>query len=526
MHRLPSMVARLGFGTRAGLLAVAFATTSGCNGVEATGGTPPSDGGGASQAEPEANSDGGPVTEPEGPQPFAPRDVDNHGLTNVSADLNAVLEDGALSTACEQWELDRENERKRLLCGKAMFFYEGFGTLGVPAPIMEFLNTELPEAGRAQSNFGLIEDPFAETPRPLGNGPGAPLGDVETYAYTCAACHFGQLPDGRYAVGAPNHEYDYGLQTLSLFVVPLTAGSSFDPSEHDPLALERVQPMIDRIEGDSALKWRLRFDLLPLLFAGGNANIPEVTPEVERAYAIWKPGTMDFVMAPLPLDDNIHTVSKIIPLWDIPREEERDAYGMEHAQLAWTGGAHHLMGFLEGFVAIGGGEPSEWPAERLQPLHDYILTLTAPQPVDALDDEERLRGEAIFYASTFEEQGCESCRCVDCHDGPSGEGTRLFTYEEIGTDATMAGWGEGTVLLDDVAEEDFPFGLKSPRLRGVFGQRRLLHNGSLDTLEELLCLQERPLSAPAPQSNEGHRFGCDTLSDDDKRALLTFLRSL
>ena len=35
-------------------------------------------------------------------------------------------------------------------------------------------------------------------------------------AFTCAACHFGRLPDGRYAVGYGNMAFDYGLMIAGL----------------------------------------------------------------------------------------------------------------------------------------------------------------------------------------------------------------------------------------------------------------------------------------------------------------------
>ena len=83
----------------------------------------------------------------------------------------------------------------------------------------------------------------------------------------------------------------------------------------------------------------------------------------------------------------------------------------------------------------------------MSPLHDYIRTLRAPVNAAPGSDDDLVRGEAIFFTETFTEEGGEPLRCVDCHDGPSGESTALYTYDEIGTDAAMAGWGAGTPIV-------------------------------------------------------------------------------
>ena len=76
--------------------------------------------------------------EPEEPafDPFAPLEIRDEGLINTSFDLDEVLEFGSLEGACDAWEADPNDRRKMLLCGKRMFFYEGFGTLGIPEPCL------------------------------------------------------------------------------------------------------------------------------------------------------------------------------------------------------------------------------------------------------------------------------------------------------------------------------------------------------------------------------------------------------
>ena len=67
------------------------------------------------------------------------------GLTNVSRNLDAVLENGQLQGACERYEADPESRHKRLMCGKYLFFYGTFGTLGAPQAFVDYLLKWFPD---------------------------------------------------------------------------------------------------------------------------------------------------------------------------------------------------------------------------------------------------------------------------------------------------------------------------------------------------------------------------------------------
>ena len=446
--------------------------------------------------------------------PFADWPDTTEGLTNVSADLIEVLERGQLAGACERWLASPDDRRLKLLCGKSMFFYEGFGTLGIPEALLDFMGTEFPdEVGHGFSKLGLIEDPQIPG-RALGFGPGAAtealFGDTPTLAMTCAACHFGQLPDGRYAVGYPNLQYRYGTHMLLLFLAPQVASPLYDPADYHPDALANVQPVIDKLASNRLLSIRLGIDLLPLL----GADQPEFGLEAQANHAKWLPGTMDFMIQPLPLEDDVHTVSRIAHLWGMPTAEEAAGAGMDSELLAWTGSAESLDDFLEGFVLVGDGD-AHWDTERLSPLAEYIRSLRPPVPLSVAPADELERGEEVFSGEG----------CIDCHDGPRGSGRRVFDFAEVGTDEALRAWADPD--LDGWAPDGtaLTHGIKSPRLVGLQTFDRFLHNGSVGSLEELLCVDgDRPPSAPAPFGNQGHTFGCD-LPTADKRALIGYLEA-
>jgi len=457
--------------------------------------------------------------------PFAPQPDQSGGLTNVGSDLGAVLENGALADACSQYDAGQVDQKTMLLCGKWMFFYDTLGTSGIPASLVQFLASNFPaQLGLGFSKLGMVPDPGSTTHMPLGIAPTVPLdGNIDAVAFTCAGCHFAQLSDGRYAVGAPNLGYDYARHILDITLVPSLGTGLSQPSAHDPAAVALVQPVLDAISGDPTLKSQLLSTVLPL----ASLKLPAMTTDIEHDYTEWPTGTMDFLIAPLPVDDHVHVVSKIQALWGIPSPEEVSATGMPSALLGSTGDAPDLNTFVWSFGVVGGAASPPTSA-RMAPLVAYILSLRAPSnptpPAPSL-----VAAGAALYAS----KGCTSC-----HDGPRGSGRRAYQTGEIGTDPTLVEWADpdgGPTACCGVptAAGGLTHGLKSPRLVGMWATSRLLHNGALSSLEQLFCMDAdagdgdagRPPAGVAPMQTVGHEFTCTGLDDGDKQALLAFLRS-
>ncbi|MBK9030831.1 MAG: hypothetical protein IPL61_05735 [Myxococcales bacterium] len=461
-----------------------------------------------------------PIPDP-GADPFAPQADTSEGLTNVSADLDAVLEHGALATACADMAAAPTDRRLRLLCGKAMFFYASFDTPGVPLPILTWLVDSFPDqVGDGFGRLGMITDPTSPDAMPLGLPRGPAFGTVDAVSFGCASCHFAQLPDGRYAVGAANHAYAYGRMNLMMVVLPSLAIPGADPASHDPDAIAAIQPLRDRMAADPAIGTALLTALLPLISGGGGA-MPMVSPENERWYARWRTGTMDFFIQPLPIDDGVHTVSKISALWAVPDDDELAAADIGSAMLGWTGGTSSVHNFLAGFVDLGGGPLAAWPRERLAPLAEYIASLRAPVAATPPPADQVTRGRAVFV-----DAGCQ-----DCHGGPRGMGARTYRFDEIGTDDAMQWWADGPDHDGQLATglrfqpgDSLTHQLKSPRLVGLWAMSRFLHNGALDSLEQLLCLTPRPTDATPAFGSGGHEFGCE-LAAPDRQALVAYLNA-
>ncbi len=441
-----------------------------------------------------------------------PQNVFTH---DVDVDLALVLETAALAGACDAVDAGATDAQTVLRCGKWMFFNETFGTVGVPVGLLEFAQKHYADTfyGPGFSQLGFIADPANTKGMPIGLAPTTgKLGSITTRAFTCAACHFGQLPDGRFAVGYGNGKLDYGT-----FIASLGAPLSLSFDANDPKVAPALRTRLASAVAAAKQKpgYTTEAGLLGLSLLGAGSTGATTVAEQERFLAL-KPGTMDFLTKPL-VDDGVWTVSRILSLWNLPDEAQRAAAGMPHEMLSLNGGVKRTMDFLQGFVAIGVG--ATWTEQRLVPLERYLRSLRAPAPLAPQGDLEA--GAALFV-----EKGC-----LTCHAGPSGEGVRVFTFAELGTDDAYGNiYNPGDAGTPCCGLGDDPStvtrGVKAARLAGVFAARRLLHNGSVAGLDELFCLTPRDPTPVVAQTSAGHPMTCEGLTAGEKDALIRYLRSL
>jgi hypothetical protein len=106
----------------------------------------------------------------------------------------------------------------------------------------------------------------------------------------------------------------------------------------------------------------------------------------------------------------------------------------------------------------------------------------------------------------------------------------LYDYADIGTDDQLKRWADpeldGTPCCGLTFEngDTLTHKLKSPRLAGLWAMTRFLHNGALDSLEQLLCLAPRPDTREPAYGAQGHTYGCDA-PEADRRDLVDYLKA-
>ena len=164
----------------------------------------------------------------------------------------------------------------------------------------------------------------------------------------------------------------------------------------------------------------------------------------------------------------------------------------------------------------------------VRPLASYLRSLKAPKNPVEVNPSSVLEGEKLFRDN-----------CISCHDGPHGESSHRVSVEEINTPWQLSGIFEDYIdpnqqsqKLVEQLQEAFEFeqitsGIKSRRLNGIWARKFLMHNGSIDGLDHLFCLngQSRNRFSNEALSDLVHSDLC-TLPLADKLSLKQYLLSL
>ncbi|RYZ81821.1 MAG: hypothetical protein EOP04_23255, partial [Proteobacteria bacterium] len=220
-------------------------------------------------------------------------------LTNESKDLKAVLENGTLNQAdCDRYRAGQTDEETKLRCGKFMFFYDALGVPGLPKGLIDLLRKNAPNTvGKSLEKLGLHKDPYSPDALPVGfvSGPKQKGGYVG-YTPTCATCHMGQTPDGRYVVGQPNHSFAASQLFLTLAVVPEVIFTYKKPL--DPPVERVLRPLLDEFyTGWNSVKVVGQLlKILPNVIATGKKGL---NAEQKAFLATHPTGTLDAFAAPV-----------------------------------------------------------------------------------------------------------------------------------------------------------------------------------------------------------------------------------
>jgi mono/diheme cytochrome c family protein len=444
-------------------------------------------------------------------------------LTDQSRELEDILEHGELSGAdCERYFAGEDDRETSLRCGKWMFFYANIEVPGSPAGLVDVLRNHAPKTvGHSLEKLGLFANPYSEAGLPVGMTEGPDMaGGIKSYTLTCGSCHFGKTTDGRFVVGSPNHDFAFGRYVLSLVSLPELALSP--TTKLSPEAEAAIGEIRDEAFADPLVQADLAAQALALFVAGNASHAPDAAAKL--ALAVLPTGVMD-PYSPPSLDDGVKIPVRISPLWGIDPEAMTAAGSAHGAMLGSNGGAPDLAHILRTFAFIAGavrGLPlgKQYDVAKVQPLIDYIMSLTPPRPEQTFDDEKLKDGQRLFGRT-----------CFRCHHGPGYAGTQVFDPAVIGTDPNIVHLVDkddtGEAIAEVLTPAEITKGVRARRLSAVWSLKRLFHNGSAHSLSDVFCLQgPRPDSELGSGfSTAGHPFTCE-LADDDKTSLIYFLQSL
>jgi len=396
--------------------------------------------------------------------------------------------------------------------GQYRFLYDTWGTevLGEwpPADFMLNLMTSEPDVfGNQYSSFGFIADSSDEFPVGFKRG----IADSTYVHETCSMCHTAQLPDGRVWMGAPNEHLDLGRFSVEVNKRWVAAGN---PSLMTDLGTTKALALgpgrFDAETGDYPVPVPADF---PSYFTLGQRTATNylgtgrnVRTEAFLSIYTFGAGAPDAMTAvvPFPDTDRVTAFLDFFGQIAVPVNPSIDATQAAAGQLvfqnAGCGGCHHPDDIsMDGVVTMAPmGSAEEMPN----------TDATYPRGTIATDPLHRV--------------------LIDDTMG-SGSGT--------GSDGDDTGYHDLLEFISNnmlsVRETD---GYRVNDLRGVWATAPYLHNGSVETLDDLFTpAANRPTSwmhdnflvdtTILGNGAQGHEFGT-TLSDTDKAALIAYLNSL
>jgi mono/diheme cytochrome c family protein len=428
--------------------------------------------------------------------------------------------------------------------GRYQLLHEGYVSCGIPtsmwALVVPFVGGFVggePLPGREGKNADM---PYNWTVHVANSG-------VEIASQNCLSCHAGYF-DGELVVGLGTADTDFTQridQQLALVPTPDLGGNAFG----------ELTKFLDRLKA------------LGPYTAMRTIGTNPAEPMAVTLVAHRDPQTLawsDEVLQPLP---EIIVPSDPPPWWRAHKKNALFYNGMAR-------GDHRGTMMLATSLCTDTVEEAMGIASYFNNIHAYVRSLRAPEYPYAIDEVLAGEGEAVFLAS-----------CAGCHGtyGATEEDDTypnlLFPLDVIGTDPVVA--QGGTIYAPQMVEwynesyygtitrmepdEPFP-GYMAPPLDGIWATGPFLHNGSVPSIALVLDSAKRPTywrrvdydsvnfdevnlgwpyveldyghEAAEPDEvkyiydttqlahgNAGHPFG-DQLADDERRALLEYLKTL
>lgn len=464
-------------------------------------------------------------------------------------DLAKVVEYDQIKGSCDKYfkllnkdgRLKKENQgtedaaRLEVLCGKWIFFYlEAKSNIGIPEALLRSLKFYFKEdIGESYSKWGFYPDPVDK---------GQALGVIKTKPHnkrfkdlmvpaqrqiSCAGCHVGKLPDGRYSVGMPNEILDISLfNKYMVFPLWLVSKEKENEEKFHPELIALYKNLREKMKSAP----RHFPNTLDMSVISGKLMpsswmynmIQQYPPSLgdQVSYVNGRPGVFNAASPLISFGDRDFYTS-IPPIWGLTHEKGNEKL----AYLGTITSAPYLEAFIKHAFVYTTYTDDYSVDKYVTPLAAYLRTLKAPKFGGTLKRDLVNTGKLTFEA-----------KCQSCHDGPHGESSFRVDIKDVGTPWQLSGIFNDYVdpnfqskrLLDGL-QSAFPFetiteGIKSRRLNGIWARKLLMTNGSIDGLDHLFCLNGKSRNETKREAltQYVHEDLCH-LSENEKLSLKEYL---
>ena len=192
-----------------------------------------------------------------------PQPVFTKTTNDIGSTLQSILDRNKIKGACKRyWK--KQKKEDELLCGKSIFFNLEIATdMGVPQQMLDQIKNTFPDEFE---QIGLYDDP-EEKGQKIGLVKVRSLHPMQAKdllslkgirQISCAGCHLGKMPDGRWAIGYPNYRFNAGmLNTLFTFSLWLADKRKHDPDVWEPLLVNKFKKMQKEVLKRPLKNWLL-----------------------------------------------------------------------------------------------------------------------------------------------------------------------------------------------------------------------------------------------------------------------------
>jgi len=400
---------------------------------------------------------------------------------------------------------------------------------------------KLPGTG-GYGSFGFVWEPGRELPVGFST---AELFGGRRIAINCATCHMGAYrlqPDGQRTLVAAGPGNLVNLQAYTRFLHTVAEDPRFNAGE-----------LLKAIDGLTNLSWMQRMQYRLLLIPGTRRALQRQKKQFSwmDRNPDWGAGRIDpfnpvkFGILRQPIDSTVGNAD-MMSLWNL---KGRTA-------LHWDGLTTSLHESVLSSAIGDGASRKSIPLAQLGRLEQWLTTLPSPRYPLSIDKALADRGYALFTA-----------HCAACHAPGGARAGSVIPVAEIGTDAHRLNmWTAASASAYNAFANSYQWdfgafrktdGYVAVPLDGLWLRAPYLHNGSVPSLQDLLeppanrptmfyrgydlfdparvgFVSDGPIAertgtrydtASPGNGNGGHVYGT-TLSADEKRALLEFLKTL